>query len=90
MYSKTNLWNDNDMSIKCVITAGKNRLDRQQYIACYDDCEDWNISAVPSIINKTRAINVLNKVKREWPELNKKNSRKYSNDIELKIEDWKL
>lgn len=84
---RTNLWADDYIvSKKCVITAGKTKQGRQQYIASYGDCEDWNISVVPTITTKTRAYEVLSKVKRELPILMEK--RKWAHiqkDIQLEI-----
>ena len=56
---------------RCVITAGKTKTGRQQYISSYKDCDDWDISVIPTITNQTRAYQVLAKVKKELPILHK-------------------
>lgn len=54
------------MRQKYVITAGKNRADRQLYVASYDDAPtEWSISAVPYITTKTRCYELLAIVKRD-------------------------
>lgn len=80
------LWNDEDMSIKCVISAGKNKYGRDQFVACWEDDPSWYISVVPSVINKTRAYEMISRIKKEYPELSKSNPRMYPPDKEFKIE----
>lgn len=48
-----------------VITAGKNRVGRQQYISFYCDSDNWSICVVPSIAKRKTVEKVLEKVKKD-------------------------
>lgn len=46
-----------------VITAGINHLtERQLYLSTFEDSDKWSISVVPCIINKARALKLIEKV----------------------------
>ena len=45
-----------------VITAGINHLtDRQLYLSAFEDSDKWSISVVPFIVNKARALKLIEK-----------------------------
>jgi hypothetical protein len=55
-----------------VVIAGINKkTDRQLYLSTYEDCDDWSISIVPSIMTYSRATKMVNKATKEL-ENNKK------------------
>lgn len=52
----------NDLSALYVVTAGVNKAtERQLFLSTFEDCDDWSISVVPSIMNKSRATKMLEK-----------------------------
>lgn len=74
---------------KYVITAGTNQYGRKQYIALYNDTDKWDISRVPTPISKTRAVETLPRIKREYKEKQKTTLIKSRiKDIEFKIEEY--
>lgn len=51
-----------DLSDLYVVTAGINKAtERQLFLSTFDDCDDWIISVVPSIMNKSRALKMMEK-----------------------------
>ena len=48
---------------KYIITAGTNRRGRPIYLAGYDDCEDWLLSAVPYATTKTHCYRLIDSAK---------------------------
>lgn len=52
----------NDLSALYVVTAGINKAtERQLFLSTFEDCDDWSISVVPSIMNKSRATKMMEK-----------------------------
>ena len=78
------------MRQKYVITAGKNRADRQIYVSSYDDApNDWSISVVPYITSKTRCYELLATVKRDLKSQESKSIiRRIQKDIPFEIVEW--
>lgn len=51
-----------DLSSLYVVTAGINKAtERQLFLSTFEDCDDWNISVVPTIMNKSRALQMMEK-----------------------------
>lgn len=51
-----------DLSKLYVVTAGINKAtERQMFLSTYEDCDDWSISVVPSVMNKARALKMMEK-----------------------------
>lgn len=51
-----------DLSDLYVITAGINHLTgRQLYLSAFEDSDKWSISVVPYIVNKARALKLIEK-----------------------------
>lgn len=73
-----------------VITAGKNRCDRQLYVSSYNDSpDDWSISIVPYITSKTRCYELLAKVKRDIKAREKNSAIKnLKQEITFEIIEW--
>lgn len=73
--TQVSLW-DNNLDEKVFVLAGiLKSTQRQLYISTYEDCDDWSISVVPSIMTRdkaTRLIQIakdsLEKKKRKIPE----------------------
>lgn len=78
------------MRQRYVITAGKNKADRQMYISSYDDAPDeWSVSRVPYPTTKTRCYELLAKVKRDLKEKASKSMiRRLQKDIPFEIVEW--
>lgn len=78
------------MRQRYVITAGKNKADRQMYVSSYDDApNDWTISVVPYVTTKTRCYELLATVKRDLKEKESKSIiRKLQKDIPFEIVEW--
>lgn len=52
----------NDLSSLYVVTAGINKAtEKQLFLSTFEDCDDWSISVVPSIMNKSRATKMMEK-----------------------------
>lgn len=71
--TKINLWDENiiqqeNKRIKYLITAGENRYKKQQYVYYYNDTEQWDISTIPLPLSKTKAIQLLPKIKKQYQE----------------------
>lgn len=76
---------------KWVVTAGVNRTGRQRYVSIYVDCDDLDISVVPSPVSKTKALKVLARIKKEYKEKqNKMNATiaKRTEEIAFDIAPW--
>lgn len=74
---------------KYVITAGQNKYGRKQYVSLYEDTKEWSISVVPSPVSKTKAVETLPRIKREYKE--KQNTtviKSKVKDIEFNIEEY--
>ena len=78
------------MRQRYVITAGKNKADRQMFVSSYDDAPDsWTISIVPYPTTKTRCYELLATVKRDLKEKELKSMiRKLQKDIPFEILEW--
>lgn len=78
------------MRQKYVITAGRNRADRQLYVSSYDDAPtDWSISIVPYITTKTRCYELLAIVKRDLKDAETKSIiKRMQKDIPFEIVEW--
>lgn len=51
-----------DLSNLYVITAGINKAtERRLFVATSEDCDDWSISVVPTVMNKARASKLMEK-----------------------------
>lgn len=51
-----------DLSNLYVVTAGiNNSTGRQLFLSTFEDCDDWSISVVPSVMNKARALKMMEK-----------------------------
>lgn len=51
-----------DLSNLYVITAGINKAtERQLFVSTFEDSDEWSISVVPFIMNKARAVKLLEK-----------------------------
>lgn len=49
-----------------VVLAGINKkTDRQLYLSTYEDCDEWSISIVPSVMSYSRATKMMNKAAME-------------------------
>ena len=73
------LWdNSTDTATKeYVVLAGINKkTGRQLYLSTYEDCDEWSISIVPSIMSYNRATKMMNKAAKEL-ENNKKLKLRY-------------
>lgn len=71
--TKANLWDEKEIEkqnkrIKYLITAGKNRYGREQYVNTYNDTDEWDISAVPIPMSKTKALQLIRKIEKEYKE----------------------
>lgn len=92
--TKANLWSEEEIQkqnkrTKYLITAGKNRYGREQYVNYYNDTDEWDISIVPLPLGKTKAIQLLPKIKREYND-RVKNKKSYSNkypNIEFELKE---
>lgn len=74
---------------KYVITAGTNKYGRKQYVALYDDTKEWDISVIPSPVSKTKAVETLPRIKREYKEKQKTTAIKSRlKEIEFKVEEY--
>ena len=60
-----------------VVLAGMNKkTDRQLYLSTYEDCDEWSISIVPSVMSYSRATKMMDKATKEL-ENNKKLKLRY-------------
>lgn len=51
-----------DLSKLYVITAGVNKAtDRQLFLSTFEDCDDWSISVVPTVMDRSRASKLMEK-----------------------------
>ena len=51
-----------DLSKLYVITAGINKAtERQLFVTTYEDCDEWSISVVPTVMDKARALKLMEK-----------------------------
>lgn len=76
---------------KWVVTAGLNRVGRQRYVSIYTDCDDLDISVVPSPVSKTKALEVLARIKKEYKEKQNKTTAtiaKRTEEITFEIAPW--
>lgn len=78
------------MRQRCVITAGKNRADRQLYVCSYDDePTEWTLSVVPYVTSKTRCYELLAIVKRDLKTQARKSLiRNMQKEIPFEIVEW--
>lgn len=78
------------MRQRYVITAEKNKVDRQLYISSYDDAPtDWSISIVPYITTKTRCYELLAIVKRDLKNAETESMiKRMQKDISFEIVEW--
>ena len=85
--TKIDLWNETLDKQKYLITAGTNRYGRQRYVIKYNDTADWDISTVPIPMTKKQALNLLNRIMKEYQErLNTRITFKYKySNIEFNI-----
>lgn len=78
------------MRQRYVITAGKNKADRQMYVSSYDDApNDWTISIVPYVTTKTRCYELLAIVKRDLKAQNSESTiKRMQKDTPFEIVEW--
>lgn len=78
------------MRQRYVITAGKNKVDRQLYISSYDDAPtNWSLSIVPYITTKTRCYELLAIVKRDLKNAETESMiKRMQKDISFEIVEW--
>jgi hypothetical protein len=78
MKNQIDLWDKpEEQSGEFVVLAGINkRTDRQLYLFTYNDCNEWAISIVPSIMTCARATNMMNKALKDLSK-NEKLRRRY-------------
>ena len=51
-----------DLSNLYVVTAGINKAtERQMFLSTFEDCDDWSISVVPFVMDKVRALKMMEK-----------------------------
>lgn len=51
-----------DLSKLYVITAGINKAtERQLFVSTFEDCDEWSISVVPTVMDKARASKLMEK-----------------------------
>lgn len=54
-----------DLSSLYVVLAGINKAtERQLYLSTFVDCDDWNISVVPSVMTRERALQMIEKAEK--------------------------
>lgn len=51
-----------------LIKCGQNKYGREQYVHCYSDCNEWDISAVPSYLDRISVNNLYKRVVKEYDE----------------------
>lgn len=83
---KTSLWdetvqenNDKKFIIKAYINK---RTNRQMYLSGWDDCYDFNISAVPYATTKERCEKII---KRATTKLTEEKLKRYPKDMKFEI-----